>query len=228
MASPLDMKEGFRKVRAVIFDFDGTLAVLNIDFGAMRRAIFELLREFGVDEEAIKERYLLEIIEEVYPLLKARSRSVADAFYRGAHQALEEIEFKAAAEGCMIPGVERMLQNLRARGLKVGIVTRNCEEAVRRVFPAIRGHCDVFLSRNSIKNVKPHPDHLLSAMKTLRVSGDETVIVGDHTIDIRAGKAVGMKTIGVLTGRTKREEFEEAGADYVLDAAPDIIRLLGE
>ena len=128
----------------------------------------------------------------------------------------------------MIPGVERMLQNLRARGLKVGIVTRNCEEAVRRVFPAIRSHCDVFLSRNSIKNVKPHPDHLLSAMKTLRVSGDETVIVGDHTIDIRAGKAVGMKTIGVLTGRTKREEFEEAGADYVLDAAPDIIRLLGE
>ena len=65
-------------------------------------------------------------------------------------------------------------------------------------------------------------------MKALYVSGAETVIVGDHTIDIRAGKAVGMKTIGVLTGRTKREDFEEAGADYVLDAAPDISGLLGE
>jgi len=228
LANKLDMKEAFRHVRAVVFDFDGTLAVLNIDFGAMRRAIFELLREFRVDEETIKEKYLLEVIEEAYPLLKARSPSVADAFYKRAHQALEEIEFKAAEQGRMIPGVERMLQDLRAKGLKVGIVTRNCEEAVRRVFPAIRGHCDVFLSRNSIKNVKPHPDHLLSAMKALRVFGAETVIVGDHTIDIRAGKAVGMKTIGVLTGRTKREDFEEAGADYVLDAAPDISGLLGE
>ena len=41
-------------------------------------------------------------------------------------------------------------------------------------------------------------------------------MVGDHIIDIQAGKRVGMKTIGVLTGRTKKEEFEKAGADYIL------------
>jgi phosphoglycolate phosphatase-like HAD superfamily hydrolase len=35
-----------------------------------------------------------------------------------------------------------------------------------------------------------------------------------------------MKTIGVLTGRTKREEFEKAGADYILDNATEICKLI--
>lgn len=51
-------------------------------------------------------------------------------------------------------------------------------------------------------------------------------MVGDHFIDIQAGKRVGMKTIGVLTGRIKKEEFENAGADYVLREVTDISGLL--
>ena len=65
-------------------------------------------------------------------------------------------------------------------------------------------------------------------MKMLDVSGEEAVMVGDHTIDIQAGKKVGMKTIGVLTGRTKREDFEKAGADYILREASEICKLLEE
>jgi len=54
------------------------------------------------------------------------------------------------------------------------------------------------------------------------------VIVGDHPIDIQAGKSAGMKTVGVLTGRTKREEFERAGADYILLDATEINKVLEE
>ena len=51
-------------------------------------------------------------------------------------------------------------------------------------------------------------------MKALQVSGDETVMVGDHVLDILAGKGVGMRTIGVLTGYIKREEFEGRSGLY--------------
>jgi phosphoglycolate phosphatase len=127
----------------------------------------------------------------------------------------------------MLPGVEKALRFLRRKGIKVGIVTRNCEEAVRKVFSDIEEFCDVFVSRNSIKKVKPHPEHLTTAMKILNVSGEEAVMVGDHPIDVQAGKRVGMKTIGVLTGRTKSEEFEKAGADLVLKDASEVAGLLG-
>ena len=122
--------------------------------------------------------------------------------------------------------MEGALKSLREKGLKVGIVTRNCEEAVRKVFPHIKEYCDIFVSRDSIKKVKPHPEHLTWVMKALRVSGEEVVMVGDHPIDIQAGKRVGMRTVGVLTGRTKREEFEKAGADYILRDASEVCSLL--
>ncbi|MFB3887137.1 MAG: HAD family hydrolase [Thermodesulfobacteriota bacterium] len=217
-----------RHIKAAVFDFDGTLAVLNIDFDAMREKVFELIRQFGVREDAVKEGYLLEIIDEVHQMLWEKSRLTAEEFYQKSHQILHQVEMKAAGEGKLLPGTEGVLKRLREKGIKVGIITRNCEEAVRKVFPEIDRFCDVFISRNLVKKVKPHPDHLFAAIRALSVSGGEAVMIGDHTIDIQAGKRAGMMSIGVLTGRTKKEEFERAGADRVLKEASEIYKLLEE
>jgi len=222
----LEEKDQHRKVKAVVFDFDGTLAILNIDFSFMRARVFALMRCYGIKEEAVQENYLLEVIDEVYHILWQRSPSGAETFYQESHHILHEVEMRAAEKGRLIPGAEATLKSLRRKGIKVGIITRNCEDAVRKVFPDVNDLCDVFVSRNSVKRVKPHPDHLTHVMDLLKISGEEAVMVGDHMIDIQAGKRVGMKTVGVLTGRTKKEEFEKAGADYVLKEATEICRLL--
>src|SRR4030043_450072 len=215
-------------VRAIIFDFDGTLAGLNIDFSLMRERIMALVNPFGTEGGSIRERYLLEMIDEVYPILWEKDSSGAEEFYERAHQILHEVELKAAGEGKLILGTEAVLRMLRERRIKVGIATRNCEEALRKVFPDIDDYCDVFISRDSVEKVKPHPDHLNSALDALKVSEKEAVMVGDHIIDIQAGKGAGMWTIGGLTGKIKREEFEEAGADYVLRDVSEIYPLLKE
>ena len=216
----------FQNVRAVIFDFDGTLAFLNIDFISMRDQVLDLVRRFGVDESSVRERYLLELIDEVCQILWEKNPWDAETFYDEAHQILHKIELRAAEEGRLIPGTKETLIHLRRNGMKIGIVTRNCEEAVRKVFPDINDFCDVFLSRSSIKKVKPHPDHLFSVLKSLGVRPGEAVMIGDHTIDILAGQRAGMKTIGVLTGKIQRGEFERAGADYILREASEVCNLL--
>ena len=215
-------------IKAIIFDFDGTLAVLNIDFSLMRERVFDLMRRYGVGEETIQEKYLLEVIDEVYQILWEKNPCGAEAFYQKSHRILHELEMRAAQKGKLIPGAKPTLKTLREKGVKVGIITRNCEDAVRKVFPDIDNFCDVFVSRNSVKKVKPHPDHLTYVMKSLEISGEEAAIVGDHIIDVQAGKRVGMKTVGVLTGRTKKEEFEKAGADYILREASEVCELLEE
>jgi phosphoglycolate phosphatase len=134
----------------------------------------------------------------------------------------------AAQEGTLIPGAKATLRSLRERGVKVGIITRNCEDAVRKVFPDIDDFCDVLVSRNSVRRVKPHPEHLSQVVESLKTSVKNSVVVGDHVIDVQAGKRVGMKTVGVLTGRTKKEEFEKAGADYILREASEVCKLLEE
>lgn len=219
-------KSEFKRVKAIVFDFDGTLAVLNIDFSSMKERVFDLMKHYSVAKEWVGERYLLEIIDEVYQILWKKNPSGAEDFYQKAHQVLHEIEMRAAEKGSLIPGTEATLKTLRRKEIKVGIITRNCEDAVRKVFPNINDFCDVFVSRNLVKKVKPHPDHLTYVMKSLKTSGKEVVMVGDHPIDIQAGKKMGMKTIGVLTGRTKKDEFEKAGADYVLKDVTEVCELL--
>jgi len=218
-----------RSMKAMVFDFDGTLAVLTIDFGLMRRRVLEWMKSFGIGEDRIHEKYLLEIIDEVYPLLlREKDQKEAENFYRGAHRILKEVELEAAKGGNLIPGSKEILTFLKQKGIKVGIVTRNCGDAVRTVFSEIDVYCDVFLSRDGIKRVKPHPDHLTSVLSALGVSGSDAVMVGDHVLDIRAGKEVGMGTIGVLTGYIKREEFEKVGADLILENISDIRRMMEE
>lgn len=228
MMDDLKKRDHLRIAKAVIFDFDGTLAVLNIDFSLMRERVFDLIRQYGIREDSIRERYLLEIIDEVYPILEKGIPSNAKEFYERAHQILHEVEMNAAKEGKLIPGVKETINAIRQRGMKVGIITRNCEEAVRKVFPDINEHCDAFISRDSVENVKPHPDHLNSILEALKVSGRDSVMVGDHLIDIQAGKGAGMMTIGVLTGRIRKNEFEDAGADYILKDVTEIDLLLKE
>jgi len=187
-----------------------------------------LMRRSGIREGDVQETYLLEIIDEVYEMLWKKNPAGAEAFYQESHDILHEVEMKAAAMGRLIPGVDGTLRRLREKGVKVGIITRNCEDAVRKVFPGIDDFCDVFVSRNSVKKVKPHPDHLTHVMKSLKISGEEGIMVGDHMIDIQTGKRVGMKTVGVLTGRTKKEEFEKTGADYVLTSVLEIYKIVEE
>ena len=217
-----------RDLKATIFDFDGTLAILNIDFSSMRERIFDLMKHYGIREEMIREHYALEVIDEVYQTLYKKNSYSAEAFYQEAHQILHQVEMRAAEKGNLIQGTKSTLESLRAKSIKVGIITRNCEDAVRKVFPDINHFCDVFVPRNSIRKVKPHPDHLTHVLNSLKISGEDAVMIGDHIIDIQAGKKVGMKTIGVLTGRTKREEFEMAGADYILREASEVCTLLEE
>ena len=212
-------------VKAVIFDFDGTLAVLNIDFVPIKEEILNLIEEHGVARESLREKYLLEIIDEAHSLVLERECRSAEQFRQKAHTIVVERELEAASNGRLLPGVEPMLRGLRAAGLKVGIITRNCDRAVRSVFPHIESLCDVFLSRDSVKKVKPDPLHLATLLDGLGVSGRHALMVGDHPMDILAGKRAGMRTAGVLTGRTTREELGEAGADYVLESASQLTKL---
>ena len=51
--------------------------------------------------------------------------------------------------------------------------------------------------------------------------------VGDSPIDIEAGRAAGVTTIGVLTGTCDRAGLEPSGADCILDSAVELAELLG-
>ena len=213
-------------VRAVVFDFDGTLAETNIDFGEMRRRTVEHIRAWGLWEDGEDERrWVLELIAHTAAKLDG-DRTRAARYRQEAMQILEDVEMLTCGGARPFPGIQDMLTALRDRGISLGVVTRNCRRGVQAVTERHQLLYDVLLTRDDVERVKPDPAHLLEALCRLSVAPDVALMVGDHITDIQVGRAAGTLTCGVLTAKTTEQEFEAGGADFVLDSAADLAGVL--
>jgi phosphoglycolate phosphatase len=210
-------------IKAVVFDFDGTLARLNIDFSVMRSSIRKLMTDFQIPVGEFADLHILEMIDAGGVYLNEWRPADAAAFRSRALELVTRMEIEAANEGALLDGTRMLLAELASWSIRTGVVTRNCRMAVLKVFPDIAHHCQVFLAREDTEHIKPHPEHLLSALRALGVVPAEAIMVGDHPLDILLGRETGTFTIGVLTGHSGREDLRSANADLIIDKAIDII-----
>jgi phosphoglycolate phosphatase len=121
-----------------------------------------------------------------------------------------------------LAGASELLRDLRAMGVKVGIVTRNCRAAVEAILAREPLEYDILLTRDDVTRVKPDPEHLLVAMRALGASPERLLMVGDHPMDVQAGRAVGAWTIGILNDGRPADYFAEARPDAVLSSVAEI------
>jgi len=212
-------------IAGVVFDFDGTLAKLNIDFAAMRHEVLALAADYGIAAAEMEGLYVLETVEAARRILADKGNRLQDRFYDEACTLISEIELRAAGEGALLTGIREMMMELRVRGVKSGVITRNCRQAVTFIFPDIADHCDAFIPRGQTSHVKPHPEHLHAILRLMQVPPELAVMVGDHPLDIKAGKNAGVRTAGVLTGNSSRQVLMEAGADYILASAAQVLSI---
>ena len=218
---------GGARLGAVVFDFDGTLARPELDFGVMRRAVSEAVVPFMPQAEPRPDLPVMEWLQTVHDALAATAPQKADRAFAAGHDAIRAVEVEAARRTSLFPFVRPLLAALTTAGVATGIITRNCPEAVRTVFPDVDEHCGCLLTRDDVKVVKPHPGHLLEALALLQRGPHETLMVGDHRMDVETGIRAGAFTAGVASGETSREQLHEAGATYVADDCHDLFTRLG-
>lgn len=165
-------------IKAVLFDFDGTLTKP----GALN---FHLLKE-TIDCPA--DIPVLEFIESL-PTPHQRKETFS---------VLERFESDAAANSEPNDSAEELIFYLRSKGLGVGIVTRNSLQSLKRSlqnFENIKvSDFDVIISRNSPVEPKPSGDGILLASQTLNVDVKQVLMVGDYVFDIQAGQIAGCIT----------------------------------
>jgi len=211
-------------IKAVIFDFDGTLAPLSLNFDHMRAEIEGIAAHYVSREEIEKLRqlYTLELIYTIEARLKDKG-----ARFRGeAFERLCALEVQALEGNDPYPYTRDLLATLRGKGVRLGVITRNCLKAVKTVFPDIERCVDTIVTRDDTDLVKPNPAHVEVVLSRLGVLPDEAILVGDHPTDIIAGRAARMRTVGVLAGRTQKDRFAEIGADHIVADIRAVIELL--
>ena len=213
---------------AVLFDFDGTL-VPNLDLTDMRRQIAAMAKAAGVPDSVYDGLYIVEIIEASQAWLSNQDTALAnsaEAYAAASHQRINDIEMQAASNTAPFTAVRQVLNQLRDKGYRLGIVTRNCRAAVLTMFPDMDEYVDCLHARDDVVHLKPDPRHLQDNLDALGAEAALSVMVGDGALDMQAGQALGMRCVGVLTGSNDTDALTDAGATEVLADYRGLVSLL--
>ncbi|CCO23077.1 HAD family hydrolase [Maridesulfovibrio hydrothermalis] len=215
-----------KKIEAIVFDFDGTLAELTIDFSDMKRKLKALGSAFMDPLPDKDELPALEWVDYMADCLSNDDPDLGKEFHTRCRFLIISMELEAARTGNLFPFTCEVLNGLGESGIKTGVITRNTGSAVREMVPDIDKISGCFLSREDVENVKPHPDHLFKALEMIGVSATSSLMVGDHHIDIETGKRAGTMTAGVATGRVSIDELNKADPDFVAADCAELIKIL--
>lgn len=213
---------------AVLFDFDGTL-VPNLDLTDMRRQIAAMAKAAGVPDSVYDGLYIVEIIEASQAWLSNQDTALAnsaEAYAAASHQRINDIEMQAASNTAPFTAIRQVLNQLRDKGYRLGIVTRNCRAAVLTMFPDMDEYVDCLHARDDVVHLKPDPRHLQDNLDALGAEAALSVMVGDGALDMQAGQALGMRCVGVLTGSNDTDALTDAGATEVLADYRGLVSLL--
>jgi HAD superfamily hydrolase (TIGR01509 family) len=178
------------KLKAIIFDMDGTLVDSQLNFDQMRRDI-------GIPGN----EPILEYLE-----------TIQDKDYlKQAHQIVHQHELKGAEVATLIRDAGHFLQWLEEQEIPSGVLTRNSKEITTLTFERLNLSFDQILTRDCC-TPKPAPDGLLQIAASWSLPPQEIIYIGDFKFDIETAKNAGMKS--GLISLEKNKEFQ-ADADIV-------------
>lgn len=124
-------------------------------------------------------------------------------------------------------GMTQVLERLRARGVKMAVLTNKAHELAG---PVVDGYYPGLLPtvQGAVPGVptKPDPTLLHQLMNRMGADRAHTLFVGDSNVDIRTAKNGGLISCGVLWGFRSRNELESEGADYLVETPEELENLI--
>ena len=211
-----------KKYKAYLFDFDYTLADSSRGIVMCFRHVLDLHRHDGISDEEIK-RTIGKTLEESFSILTGIADTETLASYKK--------EYVAKADTCMtantrlFPETAGVLQALKKREAMLGIISTKFRyrimDLMDRHFPA--RFLDIVVGGEDVKTAKPSPEGLLYAIGKLGCRAEETLYIGDSTVDALTAEAAGIDFFGVTHGATTAEELSRYPHIRI---APDLTPLI--
>lgn len=209
-------------IRAVIYDFDGTL--VN-SLGVVVAATNAVLVANGAAPRPAPE-VIAGMVEPTGPRMglllgvtdPAGRHRLAEAFYAAAHEC-------SVGNAFVYPGVVDALAAFAKAGTPQGVVSNNQGRLVRRLLDHLQlsAHMGVAFGEEDVPAPKPDPRGITLAAAKLGRRAAECVYVGDTPGDLHTARSAGMPCIGVAWGITAREKLEREGFAAVIDHPRELL-----
>ena len=215
------------RVKAVIFDLDGTLASFNLDYKTVRAEVRGYLLNMGVPAS------VLSVNESIFEMLRktdifvknsGKPQKVLEEIRNEALAIAEKYELEAAINTSLLPGVVETLKALKQKGLKIGLCTINGEKSTNYILKrfGIADFFDAVVPREKVNYVKPDPAHLEATLNALGVAAKDAMVVGDGSVDMRSAKELKAIAVGLPTGVSTIEQLMSNGANYIITSITDL------
>jgi len=217
------------KLKGIVFDLDCTLVQSHVDFPKMKRRIIELLEGNGhppgtlspIDQTTVVIMEHAEGEWERQGKPEEERRRLRDVITGYMNQG----ELEAVETLTEIPGVSEAVEKLKAKCLKLAILTRGhheyAVEALKKT--GMHGYFDVILGRGETPQPKPYREAIDYTVRRMGLTVDDVVMVGDHQIDYDSAKSSRCMFIGVATGRRGLRSWEnEAPPPVLLNSVVDL------
>jgi HAD superfamily hydrolase (TIGR01549 family) len=210
-------------IKALIFDFDGTLAnTLPFTFSK----IIELAKKLKVKD--FKEKEIIEKIRSLSPQELFSQFSVS-----WLKMPLIIWEIKKAQKDLydkinkikIFPGIKKLLKELKKKGIKIYIYSSNLKKNIVRFLEKEKINQyfeNVYVGRNLLGKDKD----LLNILKKEGLKTDEVYYIADEIRDILACQKAKIKMIGVSWGLAKSETLKKAGADLIIKKPSEILKII--
>ena len=133
----------------------------------------------------------------------------------------------SAKKFLLMPGVAEMLARLKNH-YPMAVVSARDEKGIMHFLEQfdLAKYFDLIVTGQSAAHTKPYPDPILFAAQKMNVKPDECLMIGDTTVDMRAGISAGAQIVGVLCGFGEESELRKMGAETILRSTPDLVEIL--
>ncbi len=205
------MTNSTRSLTTLLFDWDGTVVdSAQLGLTAYEKAFAELGVPF--DHETYRAVYSPNWLS-VYEGLGLPKEQWQRADELWTHHYGEQ-----SAE--LIEGAGETIAELRQKGYRLGVVSSGNDCRVNREIKelGLTGFFEVVICHEQIRNRKPHPEGLETAMRSLGCSQTEVGYVGDTPEDIEMGKAAGVMTAGVRSAYPTSWRVESCEPDIFIES----------
>ena len=164
---------------AVVFDLDGTLVRLAVDWEAVATDVADVLSERGVEPPS-----------SLWEMLEAADESGTRAAVEAVISASERAGARASTR---LPAADTVPDG------PVGVCSLNCEDACRIALDrhGLTSRVDVVVGRDTVATEKPDPEPLLETVRQLESTPERTLFVGDTVRDERTARRAGTQFVYV-------------------------------
>jgi HAD superfamily hydrolase (TIGR01549 family) len=227
----MSLKQKKLKVKAIIFDLDGTLIdSIDIYFTIVEKALERLnlppVSRAGILAAAESENFNWDLV--LPGELTNRKTEIIDQ----AWEIIDEIAPPLFEKNLkLIPGADRILKRMASNGLKIGLVTSTRRSYLKIKMQPLKSAgiaelVEAIITSDDTQKRKPAADPLIACAQQLCVDPNKCAYVGDTHTDMQAGQAAGMKTIGVLTGFDPLQLLQKETPDAIIDSIGHLMEVI--